>query len=229
VQTSNPGTAYIVGKFVSTTVANLYPAYRTVSASELGAGIISDVAVAADAAIALSKQATNTTQRLELSLLTGRGNGGLVFTATKTASQFAIVEGGTGVGTLVGEDAQNNTKTSYGIWDVILPFNYVAATNLTVTAKAKSAAVAGGTTVSGTVDVEAFECSESGTVGADICATAAQADTDTLADYAFTITGTGLVAGDRVRLIVKMTTTEGGNTGTAGSTLSGVKVTTSVK
>ena len=107
---------------------------------------------------------------------------------------------------LDGELALNETEASVGWFRFTLPHNYVAAGDVTIRAVVGLFEGAGGTAAAGTctIDFEAREQGSDATVGSDICATAATAISASFGNKDFTVTPTGLVAGDTV--VCKMTT-----------------------
>lgn len=112
---------------------------------------------------------------------------------------------------LVTESASSNTKTDVACVDIVLPDDYKAGQNVTITAYQKIT-IGGGTLSAKTLDLEAFLQSDTATQGADICATAAQTMTNAGGDVAFTLTGTTLTPGAVITLKFTAVLTE-----TAGS------------
>lgn len=95
---------------------------------------------------------------------------------------------------IVGEAANNNSKTNTLRFLFALPPEYVSGGDIKVRAHAT---ITGDVAVSQTIDVQAFKSDDEAGVGSDLCATAAQTLTEiTFDDYDFTITPTGLAAGD---------------------------------
>ncbi|NOG73764.1 hypothetical protein [Roseicella sp. DB1501] len=107
---------------------------------------------------------------------------------------------------LVSEAANNNSKTDDAVFEYILPSNYVAGQNLTVTVNAATSGA--GTLSVKTAQVKAFRIAADGTAGADIGPGAATAITSGGADIAFTVTGTTLNPGDKVLLQLETVLTE---------------------
>lgn len=158
----------------------------------------------------------------QVSLLSFKNQDGSVLAAAASSGKFGI---GSTVGTslnLAGEAAQNNTKTDNAMAEFIVPQNYTAGANLTVTINAKLAGT--GTAGTKTLDLQAFEVSTAGAAGADICATAVQTLTTSNADYAFTITGTDLVAGDKIQLNITGVAQETGNVNPVNVQVNSVKI-----
>ena len=107
------------------------------------------------------------------------------------------------------------TEACAGIFQYVLPPDYVPGTSLLVLLRTQLVTNLGGgagTNNASSVDVEAFEQSTSAAVGSDICATAAQTFTAPNAweSKSFTITGTGLLVGDIVNFRVTTTAIESG-------------------
>ncbi|MCE5277204.1 MAG: hypothetical protein ABFD92_16875 [Planctomycetaceae bacterium] len=136
---------------------------------------------------------------------------GTVMDATGGAGLFKRVLGGWGSGTFVlqGEDAQGNTKTDTLAAVVQLPADYIADADVKINVRAKYAG-AGTAGASKTIDAEVYELSVDGAVGADLCATAAITLTGSFADCTFTITDAGLVAGDRLMVLIRTVLQETG-------------------
>ncbi len=128
---------------------------------------------------------------------------GTVLDATGGATKYKIVAGAFGTGTmeLRGNDANNNTVTSDGLVEFVLPPEYVSGTGITVRLNARSNGA--GTITVRTVDIEAFKVATDGAAGSDLCTTNAQTITGTAANYDFVIDPTGLVAGDKLRFNVR--------------------------
>lgn len=203
--TANTNSAYV-------TVTNAsHAADRTYTIPDAGAA----------AKFQLTTQSGALPGTVKLPLMLGRTNTGLVLDATGGAGLFKVgLTPGMGLN-LVGEAAQNTTKTDYVVWEFQLPPTYKAGSNLTASINA-SHVEADGTTLTNKIDVEAWEQGAGGTHGSDICATAEQAIGVTALE--FTLTGTALVPGDVIVLRIKSTATEGGNTGTTTNYVNSVSI-----
>lgn len=94
---------------------------------------------------------------------------------------------------LQGSNAVGNAKLEYARCDFMLPECYVAGQAITFRARANRSAAAN---TANTLDLEVYTTNDEGGFGADICATAAQNLNAAFTDHDFTITPTGLVAGD---------------------------------
>lgn len=152
-----------------------------------------------DAAIARTKLATETAVSYPIDLQTKmRNDDGTVLTASASAGKFGITNGTHSAPALklVTEAANNNTKTDYMCAVITVPPEYVAGSNLTVAVTVSR--TGSGTPGTNTIDVEAYELGTDGAVGSDICATAAQNFAASATTRNFTITGTNLVAGDKL-------------------------------
>jgi len=101
-----------------------------------------------------------------------------------------------------------------------LPAEYSDGQTISVILRAK---VTVARTVSATIDLVAKQV-EDGALGADICATAAQSLTTSYADYTFTITPTGLVAGDELALEICLATNDTGGSSDGYPALAKVSV-----
>ena len=133
---------------------------------------------------------------------------GATLVAAESAGTFNIAIG-TNTLLIQGEVCDNETETSVGYALVQLPENYVAAGDITV--RLRSAIVKTGAAVNdgSTLDLSAYKQAD-GAVGSDICATAAAtfAALDTWYNKDFSITATGLAAGDKLLLKVTSAITD---------------------
>lgn len=137
-----------------------------------------------------------------LNLMNGRNTNGTALDATGSATNFAISSTpGTSL-RLLGASATGLTRTNTATYEVTLPSSYIPGRDVILTANANRTGT--GTAGTNTVDFAAYRIADDGTQGADLVTTAAQAITATAADYSFIVTGTGLVAGDR--LLVQVVT-----------------------
>jgi len=130
---------------------------------------------------------------------------------TETAGDHYI-NLGTNTLNLRGEAAISETEVSVSYLQFVLPPEYVAAGDVTVRVHCKIDGA--GTDNGSTVDISAYEQADMA-VGADLCATAAQtfAAKTTWYDKNFSITATGLVAGDVLNIKLSSSTIE--NAGSA--------------
>lgn len=127
---------------------------------------------------------------------------GAALAASETAGDF-FRQIGTNQLYIQGEAAQMETEASVGWFSFVLPENYVAGG--TITLRAVVDVTGSGTLGTCTVDFEArLQTDATGAVGSDLVSTAATAVSATGAAKDFTVTPTGLVAGDK--LVVKVTT-----------------------
>ena len=134
---------------------------------------------------------------------------GAVLTIAEEAGTF-FVQDGTNQMYLQGEEAAMETEASVIKSEITLPANYKAGGAVTV--RFGTDVTGAGTLGTCTIDLTAFKQAVDGSVGSDLCATAAQAISATAGDKDFTITPTGLVAGDRLNLIVTVSVEETMNT-----------------
>lgn len=129
------------------------------------------------------------------------------------AGDFELADGGWGTGTLtmLGSVAQNTTQTNTQWREFVLPPEYRADEDVKLVVHAEYSGA--GTAGTCTVDVEVYEMGDDGTVGADLCATAAQSLTNAFGDKTFTITDTSLAPGDRLRVFVRTSVQETADAG----------------
>lgn len=155
----------------------------------------------------------------DFSLTELRNADGTVTDATGADTKFKIVQGtgfgGTPALVLKTNDANNTTITADGSFLVQLGADYEpkGAVKILVTCKRD-----GGTTWASTtdVDLEVYELTAAGAVGSDLCATASQDITGTSGAKTFTITSTGLTAGDRLIVYLRAVMAETGSTAGRG-------------
>lgn len=116
---------------------------------------------------------------------------------------------------LVGNQASGNTKSDYAQIEMVLPAWYVPGAAISVRLRAKWSTTL--LTASSKVDVE-VKVAADGTLGSDICTTAAQQVTTSFVAYDFVVTPTGRVAGDKLVLRVALLGDDtGGTINTAGA------------
>ena len=151
--------------------------------------------------------------------------------ATGAAGNPKIIPGGWGSGTLKleGQDAHGATKTETVQFEVTLPDSYVAGETVTLSVSGRFSDTGTGTMSAKSIDVEAYEVAEAGTAGADICATAAQTLTTSMAAYAFTLTPTALIAGDKINIFARIVLTESGGTGAQKAEFGGATLKRDIK
>jgi hypothetical protein len=151
--------------------------------------------------------------------------------ATGAAGNPKLVMGGwgSGKGILQGEDAHGTTKTETVCFEFAIPESYDDAQDVKLTVSARVNDSGAGTMSVKTIDVEAYEVAEAGTAGSDLCATAAQDLTTSMAQYTFVITATGLVRGDMLRILVRTVITESGGTGAQKAEIGGVSLLADIK
>lgn len=144
---------------------------------------------------------------------------------TAAADDMALITGtpGTNSPTLQGVDFGGTSSDEKGAFEFILPPEYEPGTNLTVRAHAGMlTTVSDGTA---TLDCEAWSDDGDGTVSSDLCATAATTiNSLTLADKDFTITGTSLVAGQRVIVRLSFAGSDTGNLGVMIPTITALSI-----
>ncbi len=176
------------------------------------AGAITNTKVDAAAAIARSKLAQEAYATYLQPLSLCRQADGTALPATAASGSFGIDAAGWGTGTLKlkGEEANSNQKTDTLFFEFPLPPEYVAAQAVKVVISAKYNTGGSPTLTTKTIDVECYEGSGLGGVGADICATAAITLTDSWASCEFTITPTALVAGDMLQVLIQSDLVETG-------------------
>jgi hypothetical protein len=155
-----------------------------------------------------------------------RNQDGTALSGSASGSNFGISGGSYASPSFVLVGTDSASSVNYGFIEVPLPINYVAGGNVTVTIRAKYTASDMAETYD--LDVTAYEMTNEGAVGSDLCATdPVENVTSGYADYAFTVTGTNLVPGDR--LLVGIRTSCTATSGTIYETIGSIKVSYSVK
>jgi hypothetical protein len=195
-------------------------------------GAITDAKVAAGAAIARAKLAEQALTRWPVSLTAGcRNEDGTVLDATGGTGMFSVDAGGWGDGglTLLGEAVQNTTKTDTLCFEFALPVEYVADEDVRVNVHAHYDDSGGGTSPTCTIDVEAYELTDAGAAGSDLCTTDAQDLTTSFADKTFVLTDADLQPGDRLLVLVRTSVQEGGDAGTLRAEIGSVELQLDVK
>jgi hypothetical protein len=200
-----------------------------VNAGVIPSGGVANGHIASDAAIARSKLAEDPSAVYSLPMMECRRVNGTVLNSVAATGYFGISAGAWGDGSLYLNTTatKNATETAYLSAEFALPPEYVAGGDVQLAVRCKSYGT--GTAGTLTVDAEVYEVDGDGNGGSDLCTTAAQTFTATAADYAFTITPTGLAAGDHVRVILQMVVQETGNVNNLYGLITRVKVNLDIK
>lgn len=130
------------------------------------------------------------------------------------ADDMGLITGTPGTNALLLQsvDFGGTTSDEKCAFEFVLPAEYQAGESITV--KIRAGAITTLPDTSSTIDVECWPVAADGTVGADICATAAQSIRSlTMADKSFVITSTGLVAGDLLIIRLSFAGSDTGNLG----------------
>jgi hypothetical protein len=128
---------------------------------------------------------------------------------TPAADDLGLVGGtfGTNTPKVSSGDLKNTTTTRYARFQARLPAEYDAGETVTLRLNAGMETTVA--SASATLDVECYKSDRAAGLGADICATAAQSiNSLVLADKDFTITPTGLTAGDVLDFRLTITVTD---------------------
>lgn len=145
-----------------------------------------------------------------LPLLNARNITGAALGAAAAANVFGYTITLATFAGLVSEAANSNAKADAALLEYVLPPNYVAGQNITVTINT-TITIGGGTLSVKTIGLNAYKAANAGTQGADICATTPiTIPSNAATDNVFTITGTGLVPGDKLYLKPTLSLTETG-------------------
>lgn len=172
----------------------------TADQMQVASGSISNDGVAANADIARSKLAQDTLAKYAIPLTSFRVHDAMQTNLPGTSANDDLALIGGTFGTNSPEIKTSDLKaagatTRYARALIQLPPEYDDAQTVEIRVKGGMETTVADT--SATVDVECYESDKSGGVGSDLCTTAAQSiNSLTAADKDFTITASGLVAGD---------------------------------
>jgi hypothetical protein len=136
-------------------------------------------------------------------------------TATGNTDDLGLVGGTFGSASQMIQtgDVKTLTATRYARFQFRLPAEYDSAG--TVTLRASAGMVTTVASSSATIDFEVYKSNKTGGIGSDLCATAATTiNSLTFGDKDFSITASGLVAGDLLDIRMAIATVDGA-TGTA--------------
>lgn len=150
--------------------------------------------------------------------------------ATAANDDMALITGtpGTDAPTLQGVDFGGTSTDEKCAFSFTLPAEYVDGQ--TVTLRIKAAMLTTASDGTATVDAQVYKRDGAGAVGADICATVAQSiNSLTPTNKDFTITPTGLVAGDVLEIVLAFAGSDTGNVGVMIPEISDVRLLLDVK
>ena len=129
---------------------------------------------------------------------------GFNFGSGVSATESPVIETG---------DIKTLSSTRKCAFPLVIPDDYEDAKTISVSFNAGAKTTVSDTSM--TIDAEVFKSDKDGTSNTDICATAAQSiNSLTPVDYSFTITPTGLSAGDQIWVLVSIAYVDGAS-GTA--------------
>jgi len=181
----------------------------------VGEGTVTNAAISATADIARSKLAQEIkTYTVPLTSLRRWDHMGVVLPEAATEDDMGLVTGtpGTDVPTVQGVDFGGTTSDEKAGFEFVLPAEYDAGHTITLRLRAAMLTTVADTSC--TVDANCYKSDRDGAAGADLCATAAQnMNNTTPANYDFTITPTGLTAGNRLVFVLAFAGTDGSNAG----------------
>ena len=158
---------------------------------------------------------------IQLGLTSSRNKDGTVITATPGSGLFSVSSTVGSTLTLIGQNSKSATITSDSIWEWSTPPAYIAGQNLTVTVNAVAAGT--GTNGASTIGVTAYSINNTGTFSANI-GPATQNLGTVAADYAFVITGTSLVASEKVLLDLQTKAIETGGSNNLNAQINSIRV-----
>jgi hypothetical protein len=197
-------------------------AHKWTGAQEVTGALTSSGGLTATGALDLSGGTVTLPTRtafINLEDLVKGADGAALGVVTSTDDFFRDI--GTNQWNLKGEPSVNETEATTGLFSFVLPENYVSGGTITLRAVADVLIEGDAVLTSATIDFEARLVSMTdGSIGSDLVTTAATAITATAGTKDFTVTPTGLVAGDK--LSCKMVTSvieEAGGTGAATALL----------
>lgn len=170
---------------------------------------IDNADIATAAAIVRSKLAVDSLAPFEIAIRNWMAEDGAVLGIAEEAGTF-FVQDGTNQMYLQGEVANNETEVSVMKTSFTLPYNYVASglVKLRLTVDVTGS----GTLGTCTIDASVYEQDNDGAIGSDLVTTTAIAITATAANKDFTITDTGLAAGDILSIVATASVQETAST-----------------
>lgn len=158
-----------------------------------------------------------------------RQEDGIPLAAAETAGTFNLLVS-SNAWKIQGEVANNETETSEGCFQFVLPAEYVDGGDVKVRIK-NCLVLNSGTNNGSTLDVEVFKATGNGAVGSDICTTDAvsylAADAWQTSD--FVVTGTGLVSGDILNIVITAASIESAAGGGMVAELDGIAMLLDIK
>jgi hypothetical protein len=150
-----------------------------------------------------------------LPLTTFKNSTGTALASSAGAGVFGItISAGTSL-KLLGEAANSNTKTDVAAIEVVLPSNYVAGSNITVTANTEYT-LGSGTIGTHTLAAAAYDTAAAGTQASSLIATTAQTVPAAAGNVTFTITGATLSPGSRLWLTFTLAIQDSGGSNITG-------------
>ncbi len=150
-----------------------------------------------------------------LPILSARNTDGSALAAGAAAGTFGVTVSLATATYLVSQAANSTTVSPIALFDIVLPRNYVAGQNITVTINCNYV-LGGGTIGTHTINANAYRTANDGTEGADMINVSAGSVAATAGDVTFSIAGTTLSPGDRILLKAAMVIQD-----TAGSNVFG--------
>lgn len=193
----------------------------------VGEGTITNSAISATADIARSKLAQDALKAYTIPIHAFRVWDAMATNLGATASNddMGIITGtpGTDVPTLQGVDFGGTTSDEKCAFEFCLPAEYDAGHTIMLRLRAAMLTTVADTSC--TVDANCYKSDRDGVAGSDIVATAAQSMNNlTPANYDFTITPTGLAAGDRLVFVLTFAGSDTGDLGVMIPEISQVEV-----
>lgn len=191
------------------------------------AGTVTGVAIGRDLDFLLSVNGSRADSSLSpavnglyvtrLPLTSGRNSDGTSLGAGASGKFAVSMTAGTSGPVLTTESANNNSKTDTVAFEHVLPRNYVAGQNITITVQAYFTPGSGTLTVK-SLTAAAYKCADAATQGSTLVATAAATLIATTAtDHTFVITGTTLSPGDRIVITLVTVLTETASSAVTGT------------
>jgi hypothetical protein len=196
-------TGFAPGQQVETSAGNSYAADATGTVSNVAFGqdLVSLLAVGGRTLDSTLTPSANGLYATPITLLHTRNSDGSTLAASASSGKFGVTVTLGTASYLVSESATSASKTDTALFDVVLPRNYIAGQNITLTTNAQY--VLGSATVGAhTLTAHAYRMANNGTQGTDMIATGALSIGATAGDLVSTITGTTLNPGDRMLITV---------------------------
>ena len=190
-------------------------------------GFIVNNMVSNSAGIETTKLETRTSQVFPVPLTAGKvwDSVDSNLPGTAAADDLAIITGtwGTDAPTVQAGDIGGTNSTRYGVWEIPVPQNYQDGGTFIIRVRGGMLTTVADTSC--TVDLEVYAADGSGSIGSDLCQTAATTiNSLTFANIDFTMDGANIDPGDRLLMRMAVAYNDAGNAGVMTPEISNIEV-----